>query len=667
MTFALPGPYYGPKPLVAMSDTPTSLPQQGLAAARRFWGWLTHRYGRQEAWLVILTFLALVAFLIYLVKADNPWDRHLPEKIKAAEKLTFRDLKVLGLWSAAAGNALICLFLLATAGWWTGGRHVIPPAPVKPVVSPTARRWFWALVLFAVVLGARERWPRLTHSLVNDEEQALRKFVFGEYLPEKEGTLKLKELDWDHTLYYTITGNNHVIHSVGARLGLNTWQHWQHGLWKTFSEAAVRIEPLVVGLASLVVLALLGRTLGYPVVGLVAAFFLALHPWHVRYSVEARGYSGHLFCVLLSLLFLALAFQDRQRWRWWMGFGAAQSCYLMYYAGGIYFAAGMNAVLFLGFLLERDFIALRRWFVACAVGAMAFFQIIAPTLPKIGSWMERTGSFALPPDFTLDLWSHLLAGIPWSDALPELHRGMGLKRWIADLPLVGFVALALAPLQALVGMGLLAWRTRFGRYAAAGFLLSTGLVAFQLTRNPVEFYAWYLFFLLAGFVIFAACILLILEHSASGTTRNRWLVPISILIVTGYAIFTWAPLEGIRLYDRQPMRQAVISARGEAPAYDTRHAALMTASVGSGNGQLKSYDPRVRPCDTLAEFDAVIAEARASHKPLTVYLCGSDALSHKNPELFARLEEPGLFEKGEYLKGLEEYWGYQILRLKTSP
>lgn len=654
-----------------MPDDPTTpSPRSFTSIPRRSWAWLKQRHGTQGTWLVILLTLALAGFVSYIATAENPWDRKLPEKLAEKAKLTFRDVKVLGLWGAAAGNAVVCVLLLLTARWWANpaARSGVPArSSAAPAAASLAPRWFWGILFVAVAIGAWERYPRLSHSLGNDEEQAMRKFVWGEYLRQDDGQLELKSLNWDYTLYYTITGNNHVVHSAAARLFLNAWQSGQPGPWETFSETAIRLEPLIVGLASFIVLALLGRVLGFPVTGLAGAFLLALHPWHLRYSVEARGYSGHLFCVLLALLFLALAFRDGHRWRWWLGYGAAQALYLIYYAGGVYFAAGMNAALFIGFLAERDFLALRRWLFACVTGAMAFFQILGPTLPKIGSWMDRTGSFSLPADFTLDLWSHLVAGIPYHDAFPELHLGLGLKRWMGDQPLVRVMALGVVPLLAVAGMGLLAVRTRFGRYAAGGFLAAITLVTVQLTRNPVEFYSWYLFFLLAGLVLFTASVLVALEgNPAASPKRRAILASAAVLLVVAHAALAWKPLGLIRGHDRQPMRQAVAAVRGEDRAYDIKHEALLTASTGSGNGQLKSYDPRMRPCDTVEELDAVIAEARASGKPLAVYVCGSRNLKRKTPDLHAKLEDPSLFEKGVYLKGLEEYWGYQILHLKPA-
>ena len=58
----------------------------------------------------------------------------------------------------------------------------------------------------------------------------------------------------------------------------------------------------------------LGSVLGGPLAGGVGAWFLALSPWHLRYAVEARGYSSMILFVLLGLVFLVKAL-ERGSWQ----------------------------------------------------------------------------------------------------------------------------------------------------------------------------------------------------------------------------------------------------------------------------------------------------------------------------------------------------------------
>lgn len=610
-------------------------------------------------WLKALVAVALAGFVIYAATAENPWDRHIAEKVRDGLKLTARDFKATGLWVAAVFNAAACVMLLLTARWWTGGKA--RPEAVRADTPQTrtifGARGFWLLTLAAVLLGAWERQPALNHSLINDEELALRKFVWGQYDRQDDGTLKLERVDWDHTLYYTMTGNNHVAHTVCARLCLNAWQWWRNDPMETFSETALRMEPLLSGLASIAVIALLGRLLGFPLCGVCAAFLLALHPWHMFYSALARGYSGHLLFVLLALTFLALALRDGHRWRWWLGYGAAQTLYLLYYAGGIYMAAGLNAALLLGFLIERDHLALRRWFLACVVGAMVFLQIMAPALWKIAVWIRTTsgGKFPVPRGFIQEVWTNL-TGIPASDELA-----------------VNAITHVLIPLLVGVGMVTLIWRSRFGRYAAGGYVFAAGLVALQLSTKPGEFYSWYLFFMLGGVVLFAAFSLMRLEQAAQksgGRAAHIALVISAAVLISGFALMSAETRRVVREQPLHPMRDVVALVRGEAPAYDLRHEAVLTASIGAGNREMLSYDPRVHDCDRLADFDALIAKARQTGKPLVVYASG-DQYRHgyratKIPSLWARLNDPALFVHSDYVSSPNPFWGYSVFRLRPA-
>lgn len=610
-------------------------------------------------WLKILVAVALVGFVIYAATAENPWDRRIAEKVRDGVKLTSRDFKATGLWVASAINAAVCALLLLTSRWWTAGaaRPAAGRANTPPARGILRARWFWLLTVTAVLLGAWERQPALDHSLINDEELAMRKFVWGQYIRQDDGTLKLERVDWDHTLFYTLTGNNHVAHTVCARLCLNAWQWWRNDPMETFSETALRFEPLVSGLASIVVIALLGRILEYPICGVCAALLLALHPWHMFFSALARGYSGHLLFVLLALMFLALALRDGHRWRWWLGYGAAQALYLLYYAGGIYLAAGLNLTLFLGLLIERDHLALRRWFVACAAGAMVFIQIMAPALWKIAIWMRTTsgGSASVPNGFVREVWTNL-AGVSVNDGA-----------------VTGVVVLGLIPLLVAVGMGMLVWRTRFGRYVAGGFVLAAALVALQLSAKPGEFYSWYLFFMLGGVVLFAAFSLMALEHAAlksDGRATHAAVIVGAFVLVTGFTLLSAEPRKVVREQPMHPMRDVVALVRGEAPAYDLRHEAVITASLGAGNREMLSYDPRVHDCDLLADFDALIAEAQRTGTPLVVYASGDQYRQQfsrtKNPTLWARLMDPTVFDRSDFVKSPNPFWTYTVFRLRPA-
>ena len=64
------------------------------------------------------------------------------------------------------------------------------------------------------------------------------------------------------------------------------------------NEFVLRLPGFATSLAAVALLGILMRLWGFPWTGLLAAFLLAMHPWHVRYGIEARGYT---FVVLLTI------------------------------------------------------------------------------------------------------------------------------------------------------------------------------------------------------------------------------------------------------------------------------------------------------------------------------------------------------------------------------
>lgn len=88
------------------------------------------------------------------------------------------------------------------------------------------------------------------------------------------------------------------------------------------SEFWLRLPSVVFGVLSLVVTYLIGTQLFSKREALLAAFLLALSPYHLRYTQEARTYS---LLMLLSLLTLYCFLKGWRtgNWRWWAGFTVA--------------------------------------------------------------------------------------------------------------------------------------------------------------------------------------------------------------------------------------------------------------------------------------------------------------------------------------------------------
>lgn len=208
--------------------------------------------------------------------------------------------------------------------------------------------------------------------------------------------------------------------------------------WIGDPAVSIRLPSLLFGVATVPLTYALGSRLAGPAAGAVAAALVALSPFHVYYSTEARAYALAGFFVVLALLALVSARAGSRRW--WIVFAlAAAGAAYSHYTTAFPLAA---AVLWSAIARPES----RRELVL-AVGAAAVAYL--PWLP----FLEGSGapeSIAAVSEFTLESvgsdLARTLTGHPY--------------RPIADLP--GEVALAVLGVVVAAAV-VLAVRERPGR------------------------------------------------------------------------------------------------------------------------------------------------------------------------------------------------------------
>jgi len=631
----------------------------------------------------------LVGLIVFLVFGENPWVTGIHEKMQTGGRLTIEEGIITGVWYAAAVNAGICVVLLASSWMWVGTTRLAQETKQHEAekawrgsgsdaigmlggsATSGGGAWFWCLLIVVVVLAGWIRYPRLDDSFWNDEEQAFRKFTWGTYVVQNQAEgesgeiITTRRVDWKRSLFYTMSGNNHVVHTVGARLADSIWRQVGDRRESEFSEAVVRAGPFVGGLATIALLGLWLRSAGYPLVGVVAAALLALNPWHIRYSVEARGYSEMLLWMLLANIVLGAAL-GQGRWRWWISYGIFQGLYLLSFPGAIYFAVAQNLIVVAVLLMRQDGGSLWRWLVANAVGAMMVVTILLPALPRIQSWMSggHEVPFSMDWEHLIDLWSHLTAGVPWTTVGAGLHNGVS----VADLGAAGPWIFGLAlPLLTLLGLGTAI--AKGGRVAMFIFSAAVALCLVGLHHQfqNLAFFAWYhLYQVLVVVVGLAFVVELVRGREAvesgrgksSGQGKAAWSV--ALLVVILYGFVTWAPRQRMRMFDRHPMRQVVAHVRGEVPALGAIREPLITTAFGPGKGQWHSYDPRAGKLSSAADLVQLLEAADENKKPLWVYCSDPRAMREAHADVLKVLDDERLFTKDEYFKGMEEMWSIQV-------
>lgn len=636
-----------------------------------------HDHKRIDAAIILFLLTVLLAAIAYLIWGDDPWRKQLPQKFLAGEHIDNRGGIVLGLWFAAVVNALIATTLLLSSRWWPERNHV-PPPKTPGATSPTP---LWSRRLFLIGLGAALlaaawiRAPRLEHSFWNDEEMAFRKFLWGENVVSDSGELKHKNVSWQRTLFYTANGNNHVTQTVTSRISHETWKRFfRQAGDRPFQESVIRLPPFINSLLGIAALAFLLRVTGYPLAGVTAAWLLALNPWHLRYSVEARGYADLM--LLIPLTFIALIFALRSgKWRWWLLYGLLQSLYLLAFAGSVYLAAAQNLIV-LALLLKRGNTgSIWKWGVSTAIGAMLFIQIMIPMAIRVIDYNKAHQQVMAP--ITLghlqDLWAHLVIGAPWKTmADPASNNGFSVQMYQAEQPGILLLMIFFIPLLLLIGLLTAIIKSTELRLFIGSTFGALALLALHNSLTETIFLIWYVVYTVLIFALALAFIPELLTTNERNIGKNqggkKWSSPslvCALLLIVSYGLFTAPSLCRLRHFEREPMRAAVEFVRGEAPALKLENKNQLTCSIGSGAVQMRSYDPWVHPVKTQADFDLAVKEARDSGKTLSIYACSPLRVEREFPEAWKTLENPQVFEKTVYLKGLEEFWSYQLYRLKT--
>jgi hypothetical protein len=135
----------------------------------------------------------------------------------------------------------------------------------------------------------------------------------------------------------------------------------------------IRLPSLILGTATIPLVALVGiRTVGRSA-AIVAAAFVALGPFAIFYSVEARPYATLGFASILSVLVLLIAL-ERRRAAWWALYGLTLAAVLYSHYTGAFVVAVQ-----LGWAVWVERRSPRGPLLAGACAAVAF----APWLPQV--------------------------------------------------------------------------------------------------------------------------------------------------------------------------------------------------------------------------------------------------------------------------------------------
>ena len=604
-----------------------------------------------------LVVLAMLGWLVFA--SDKPWE------FATLEHSQWRVRDYVGYFSFWAGalNLVVLAGLVLSAGWWAGRAPTSTEAPLARA------KWFWPLVIGAMIFCGASAAMRMNFGFAHDEDYSARRVISGSYQVKDNGEVGIEKLKWSETFYYYRKPNNHPLHSVLARLCQEAWRKVAPPVNWHMKEAVVRIPAWLGGVGAVAMLAVLLRRLGSVRAAVVAAWLLALHPWHIRYASEARGYSLLLFIIPLCLYFWLRAMREN-RWRWWLGFAAAEFALVYCYPGAIYVLLVLNG-LTAGWLLRqawrsRIWTTAGRWFAANCFAGMVALQLMLPLVPQLQAYM-KTGEARQPLSFEwqYNTAAHFLSGVSWTKTHRMDSPYPELMPYAADRPVFFGILLT-----AFLGLGVLGYVSLFRRKwpdapIAAATLLLPGFLGFFVAWLLEQWlFEWYLFYLLPGLVVGVAFGVDAAGRWLENRSRPRWLVCApAVAVLTAYAFFSQPFRHWYCTNPLEPIKEAAIAIRGTLDPNDPRQADTLTGIL---LGKAWYYDPRAVHLRTPGDFLALMQKADAEKKPLYIMVPHPWAAVFNAAPLWRIFNEAGLFSDYQMFHGFDESHNRMVARYEPG-
>jgi hypothetical protein len=583
---------------------------------------------------------------ILLLFASKPWAQNIaPEK-----HLHIADYVRIFSWWAGALNCLLLAVLAATARWWmhpSGGGLFRFSRPAFP-------RWFWPLTIAAMLLCTWFGTHRLSQSFWDDEVYAMRRAIYGQWRTPDDNSVEFRPVKWRETLWF-FEKPQHVLHSVLTRGVLNAWQGTAHPTGLKFREDVVRFPSFLFGILSVGSLALLLWRLNFAEAGVIAAFLLALHPWHIRYASEMRAYSLMLFLLPLCYLTLIEAL-DTGRWRWWIAYGITLFALMYSNALNIYPAIGVGLCGLAALLMNwRDSEApsqMARFAVATLLAGMAFFQLMLPCVPQFLDYL-RGSAVHTPMELAWlsNFFSLLFAGLPWSTTGQPVSKYIELYPWVVMHPALFFGMAGLSIFFISLGLRRLFVSGHLQAIIVLSLLLPAP-AAYVIARiRGQHLFEWYLLFLLPAAAGAAA---LGLDAWRQTLARNKAGAVAGIILIAGilggYAAFTTPQRTWLISRSLEQIRESVAITRPSLDPYSKQNQAILTASF---IGPPDPYDPHIVRFTSVDKLAGLMARADAENKPLFVNFGFLQTAQIRHQPLLKILGDRTLFEKVAELQGFE--------------
>jgi len=611
---------------------------------------------------LVLALLVFEILLICLCERPSEVASRIQESLSAGDRPDWKDDTAVGIWYAAAICLGIGIALLGTWTWWSRKLAVVKAPSAESY--PNAPRWFLIGLLCAVGIAGGLRWELSGKSLWWDELWNVKQATHGvERTSSKHpDEIRFYPTSWARAAWYYQKPTNHAPVALASKASLGVWHKFSDAPEGAFSDRAVRMPQFLSSLASVVLLGFLALRFGGPHAGLAAALALALHPYHVRYGIDARGFS---FVVLVTLIsyyaLLGLWRHGASRWSWLLLHGLCQFLLMWSFPSGVWYVAayGLCACLLVTKRSpEQRLLSIGRVVVAQCLAAICFLHAWMPNLLQAKRWLEVIDDphWVTGPRLFEALAQHAY-GMPWTkDTVVGGEHLCGLVDTLWGSMTLAALALALPVIAALAGAVILARRIGTGGWIPLATLAA--LPPYLIATSVLEhhFYHRYLIHLLPAVLLWASVFGASLCARCSDRCRT---ISFGVCLLL-FALICLPQLKVLRTYPYAPHRdvaERLASLAGDDPE------SIIAAGYGLGGRITAVYNPHLRFVENSATaLTQLSQEAKQSGKPLYIFYGYPSFNRTVVPEAFPLLDDPEQFELIETFRGIVPDFTFQLLR-----
>ena len=589
---------------------------------------------------------------------------HLPDlaaATAAGKRPDWWDDAAMGVHYAATVCAGLFVLLLASAKLWSRPIADSKTSPSKADASDIRQlnpKYFWPLILAASLLCLGLRLPLASKSLWWDEAWVIEQVSLGRWKADSKqpDKLKFQAHDWSRCAWYYQKPTNHAPMSLLQKASITAWQKITHAKKEQFSDLSARVPALVASCLAVMLLGLLLRGWGRPGAGVAAALVLAVHPWHVRYGVDARAYALVVPLCIAGMLAITRIIKTRgDKLLPWLGWGITEFLWLWAYPNAALDIAALNLVA--AFLLWKSHTGPDRWSALFRLAATNVFaaicliQVFLPNLIQARHWVgQEADKHVLNPDLAASTLSQLIFGceywLPGNNppVFPQLNHAP-LAPTVVPFLVATIVGLFV------IWIHLLVRRKKIGYGAAclSALLISSFTFAAVTWTLQSYFYPRFVIALLPVFIA-SSCLVIATE---------RWRIALSlvagVVLLVPYAssIFFYATHPYQPLHNVASFVQTDSTEQAKPP---------LIACYGLGREVMPVYYPAAVPLENAADLAKLQQRARTEQRLLYV-IYGYDNFNRSMlGDGFKTLDDRAQFKEIKTFDGIEPEFTFHVLK-----